>query len=256
MNSANINSRAAIMAHIVFGYPSVKESIQLIDVLANAGVSLIEIQIPFSDPIGDGPTIMTANDVALQNGVTPQAVLDTLSEISHPVPLYIMTYLNILFRYKGGIKKFLSEAKKSEITGLIVPDAPIEEPSYWSEAKRLGLIPVPLVAPTSGEERLKQIKAKTAVAGGFTYCISTLGTTGARSGLHPQLVPYLKTVRRIMKSPLAVGFGISTPEQITLISPYAEIAVVGSATIDILNNSRPRERLKNVERFVKKLVTG
>jgi tryptophan synthase alpha chain len=161
----------------------------------------------------------------------------------------------LLFKYQNGVAGFCKSARSAGIQGLIVPDIPIEDPhaEYWEVARQNRLFPVPLVSPVSNEPRMLHIATKT--RGGFVYCVSTTGVTGARKQLNPSLVEYLQRVKSTINLPRAVGFGISTPEHIRTLSTFAEIAVVGSATIDLVRKTPKRERLKSVGRFVEKLAT-
>ena len=256
------SDRPALMTHVVLGYPSLSESLDVIRTMSKAGAAIIECQIPFSDPIADGPTIMQANDHALANGTTPRKCIEALAEISAEceAPLLIMTYFNIAFTYPGGgLEAFCKAASDAGVQGLIIPDVPPEENSegYWTVPQRFGLYPVPLVSPVTGDARLAKIaQAAGPSDAGFVYCVSTTGTTGARKELPPELAPYLDRVRKAFALPLAVGFGISTPEQVRSLTGHADIAIVGSAMIDLIAKTAPAERLDAVARFVSALAVG
>lgn len=246
------NAVPALMTHVVLGYPSLKASIEIVRVMAESGASIIELQIPFSDPMADGPTIMAANEAALENGVTVRDCFRAAGQLAREVrtPLVFMSYFNIVYRY--GVKKFRRDAAAAGIEALIVPDIPPEEDAdgFWEPGG--GAMPVPVVAPVSTDARLKLLKKFT--HGGFVYCVSTTGTTGARQALPPELPQYLKRVRRVFGLPLAVGFGISSPDQVRKLRGHAEIAVVGSAMIDCIKNSTPANRLATVARFTESLT--
>jgi tryptophan synthase alpha subunit len=253
--------RAAIMGHVVLGYPTLKESIDLVKLMADSGVSLIELQIPFSDPMADGPTIMHANEVALKNGVTPQMCMRAAAKLSKTVstPLLFMTYFNIVFNYgysakaKSGLSKFCADASKSGISGLIVPDVSIDDrhEGYWTEAKRAGLYPIPLVTPVTELSRMRAIKK---MAGdSFVYCVSTTGTTGVRRNVPSNLKSYSTKVRKVFNCPLAVGFGLSTGTQVREVGKSAEIAVVGSATIDLIRKTSTKNRRFSLRKFFAEL---
>lgn len=246
----------ALMTHVVLGYPSLKESMEIVRVMAESGASIIELQIPFSDPIADGPTIMLANQQGLENLVTPKDCMKAMEVLARKVkvPLLFMSYLNLLINYSGGLKQFCKDARNAGTQGLIVPDIPPEENAegYWTLTKANHLIPILIVSPVTTQERLKKLSA--VATDGFVYCVSTTGTTGARKTLPPGLPEYLLKVRKHFSVPLAVGFGISKPAHVRSLAPYAEIAIVGSATIDLIERTAKRERLKKIRKFVRGLV--
>lgn len=255
---ANGASRAALMTHVILGYPTLKDSIDIVRLMADSGASIIEMQIPFSDPIADGPTIMVANQRALENLVTPKDCMKAMEFLAKKVhvPLLFMSYLNLLINYQGGLKQFCKDAHSAGTQGLIVPDIPPEETSegYWTLTRANQLIPIVVVSPVTTQERLQKL-AKVATSG-FVYCVSTTGTTGARKTLPHDLAEYLLTVREHFSLPLALGFGISTPEHIQTIGKHAEIAVVGSATIDLIRQTdkvSKKERLKKLREFVERM---
>ncbi len=238
-----------LMTHIVAGYPSLSESKALAEVMLGCGVSLLEIQIPFSDPVADGPTILNANTVALERRVTPQDCLNLMKALRKKtdIPLFFMTYFNILFRF--GVEQFCSEAQKVGCTGLIVPDMPIDEEvneKYLYFCEKYGLQPIQVISPLTPVRRLKTI-AK--VAKGFVYCVAGTGTTGERRSLPAGLASYLRTVRKYIKLPLAVGFGISTKEQVRAVSELAEIVVMGSKVLNLYHDA-PRRKLEKVLLFL------
>lgn len=251
----------AIMTHVVVGYPSLDESIEIVKAMADGGARLVELQIPFSDPMADGPTIMAANEAALAAGTKVDHCFRAVERLRREVsiPLLFMSYFNILFRYgarkgENGVRKFCTDAAQAGVSGLIVPDVPPEENSegYWSVSQEAGLIPIPIVSPVSNTERLEKLKL--AVPTGFVYCVSTTGTTGARGELPSGLGFYLRRIRTQFKRPLAVGFGISTPEQVRAVGRHAEIAVVGSATVNLVSKTDRKNRAKEVRRFVAQLA--
>jgi tryptophan synthase alpha chain len=250
----------ALMTHVVLGYPTLNDSISIVQAMAEGGASLVELQIPFSDPMADGPTIMRANETALKNGVTPRDCMRALETLSRKVsvPLLFMSYYNLLFAYGGkgkqnGLKHFLADAASAGGQGLIVPDLPPEEKQegYWTLPLNYGLVPIPLVSPLSSPARLKKIAAT--AKHGFVYCVSTTGTTGARQQLPADLQSYLTRVRKHFTLPLAVGFGISSAQHVRALAPYAEIIVVGSAMINLIAKTSPKQRLAAVCRFTAQL---
>ena len=204
---------------------------------ARAGVSFVEIQIPFSDPVADGPVIMKACEKSLENGTRVRDCFKLMKRLSEKfkkegfkTELLFMTYFNIAYKY--GVEKFCKDSASAGVYGLIIPDIPIDEEShegYLKECKANGLNPIQVISPITPEERLKKIGK---VAKGFVYCVSRYGTTGAKSDLNPKLKTYLGKVRKYVELPLAVGFGISSRAQINAVHKHAEIAVIGSALIE------------------------
>lgn len=260
--SDNLSKRPALMTHVVIGYPTLSTSIEIVEAMVDNGATCVELQFPFSDPMADGPTLMAANEQAIANRVTPQQCMKALSLLTRrvSVPLLVMSYFNILFRYNcrgiagNGVKNFLIDAKDSGASGIIVADIPPEEQSegFFSTAKKIDIIPIPIVSPITDKKRQQKLAEHSSA--GFVYCTSRTGTTGARKSLSLGLKPYLHQVRKTFKQPVAVGFGISNREQITSLYGIADIAVVGSATVEIVKNSKPKEITKNVSRFIDRLT--
>ncbi|MFN8390372.1 MAG: tryptophan synthase subunit alpha [Bdellovibrionota bacterium] len=246
----------ALMTHVVLGYPNMKASIEIVRAMADGGASLIELQIPFSDPMADGPTIMAANEASLENGTRVRDCFKAAEKLSRDisVPLLFMSYFNLLYCYPGSVKRFCRDAAQAGVQGLIVPDVPPEETSegYYEHAYVSKVVPVPVVAPVSTKARLTAIQK--VAPKGFVYCVSTTGTTGARSELPAGLPAYLKSVKSVFKLPVAVGFGISTPKQVASLRGVAEIAVVGSAMIDRIKQSPPKRLGSEVKLFTRALL--
>lgn len=253
----------ALMTHVVLGYPTLQKSIDIVLAMANAGASIIELQIPFSDPMADGPTIMAANEAALLQGIKVKDCLKAAEKLSAKtdVPLLFMSYYNILYRYSAGRKRsvdvrgvsdFCRDARAAGIEGLIVPDVPPEENAeYWKVARDHDLAPIPIVTPISTDARLRKIRS--VVSGGFIYCVTTAGTTGARKSLPKDTPQYLKRVRKYFSEPLAVGFGISNRAQVQALGGLSEIAIIGSALVQKIQGSSPREVIPVVEKYLKSL---
>jgi tryptophan synthase alpha subunit len=238
------------MTHIVAGYPSMKECEEIALCMAKSGVSFIEIQIPFSDPIADGPTIMEANEKSLLNGTTPEDCFELIKRLKNKIktPILIMSYFNIPFNY--GVEKFCKKAKEIGVYGLIIPDIPIDEEKhdhYIEICRKHNLHPIQVISPITTTGRLKKLKK---VASGFVYCISTLGTTGERKELTPKLQDYLEKVRKIIKLPLALGFGISSEDQVLEASKYADIVVIGSKMINLYKSGK----IEAVKRFLDQIL--
>lgn len=244
--------RLKLMAHVVVGYPSLEATLQLVKLMDKIGVDFVELQIPFSDPLADGPTIMKASEKALENGVRVKDAFEVAKQLSKEVsvPLLFMAYYNNVFKY--GVEKFCKDAKNAGISGLIVPDIPIEEEKtehFMQNCEENNLIHIHVLSPASTDERLEK-NAK--VSKGFIYCTARQGITGAKNTLDPKIGEFLKRVRKFFNIPIAVGFGISSRERVNLIQEYADIAVVGSAVLDIID-ANPKDYLKKVESFLEDL---
>ena len=240
-------SGKAFIGFITAGDPDLETTKQIMKKMADAGCDLIEIGIPFSDPIAEGPVIQNANIRALKNNVTTDDVFNMTNEISAEldIPLVYMTYLNVLFRY--GYDRFLKKAKESGICGVIIPDMPYEEKGELQKtARQYGIEVVSLVAPTS-EDRIKLISTDSE---GFVYVVSSLGVTGIRSEIKTDLESITKVIKENTDTPIAIGFGINTPEQAKKYASLADGVIVGSAIVKIIENygrSAPDEVYKYVK---------
>jgi tryptophan synthase alpha chain len=243
----------ALVCYVVAGYPDVNTSHKVIDALVRGGADIIEIGIPFSDPIADGPTIQAASHSALERGITPEKALQISREVrkKYPkLPLLVMTYFNILV--KPGVEKFMLRAKASGIDGFIVPDVPVEEAEvYLATASKLALATVFLVSPNTSQGRLQKIVDSSS---GFLYLVSVYGTTGARKSFEDYTLNAIKNVKQaaVGKVPVAVGFGISTPSHARfMIGAGADAVIVGSAIIDRIAKSRSGKILSELQDFAK-----
>jgi tryptophan synthase alpha chain len=222
----------ALIPYVTVGYPSIEATLKVVPLLANHGCDIVELGIPFSDPLADGVTIQKASFRALENGVTPALCLEVARELSQKVsiPLVFMTYFNPVFSY--GIERFCSACALSGVDGLIMPDLPPEEGSELENiGQRHGLDLIYLLSPTSTDERLKLVARKSR---GFIYLVSVTGITGARDSLSPDLNAFVSRVRKVAKQPLCVGFGISTPEQAKQVARMADGVIVGSRIIQLM----------------------
>lgn len=250
LNKLKIEKKLGLMTHVVVGYPSINITYKLVKLMVKEGADIIELQIPFSDPLADGPTIMKACEESLRKGtkVKDSFLLMEKSSKEINIPLLFMAYYNTVFKY--GTEKFCRDAKKAGASGLIVPDCPIEEENNEHLIKyclKYGLANIRVISPASTNERLIK-NAK--VACGFIYATARQGITGVGKSLNPEIVSYLNNLKKYFKLPIAVGFGISKKEDLKLIKPYADIAVVGSAIIDVVNKSNANNLEKNVESFM------
>jgi tryptophan synthase alpha chain len=224
---AGHGKRAALMPYLMGGYPSVDESLAAGLAAADAGADLIELGIPFSDPLADGPVIHAAGTAALEAGVTPADVLGVCRQLSERVPVVLMVYANIVLA--GGSDRFARAAADAGAAGLIVPDMPQDEAATTRAlCDAAGVALVPLVAPSSTAERIAEIGAQ---ARGFVYAVSLAGTTGERDELPPELPQLVERVRAATSVPVAVGFGISTGPQAATVGDLADGVIVGSRIV-------------------------
>lgn len=247
--------RLGLMTHVVIGYPSLKETESFVYVMEDMGVDFIELQIPFSDPLADGPTIMRACEEALENGVRVADAFNMADKLYKHVkiPLLFMAYYNNVFKY--GTEKFCEDASKVGISGLIVPDIPLEEEReehFIRFCKKSGLKNIRVVSPASTIERLQK---NSKVGDGFVYCTARQGVTGVKRQLDVNIESFLKNVKDIFKIPVAVGFGISKKDHLKKLANHADIAVIGSAIIDIINQSNEGFVKENIKNFLNKLTS-
>lgn len=234
---ARREGRPALMPYFTLGFPTQGASVQIVSAIARAGADLIELGVPFSDPLADGPTIQHSTQVALEGGMSVPRCLAIVAQLrlnGISQPLLLMGYYNPILSY--GIGRFVTEAAQAGADGLIVPDLPPEEAGDLEKhcrASQLAL--VFLVAPTSTSERLALVAAHST---GFLYLVSLTGVTGARDQVSSGLEEFIARVRRVTSLPLAVGFGISTPGQASQVGRLAEGVIVGSALIHAVGESR------------------
>jgi tryptophan synthase alpha chain len=248
----HFENKPALIAYVTCGDPDLATTRDVILAVIDAGASVIELGVPFSDPLADGPVIQRASERALKNGVSLEHVLTLASEIrehSQSVGLVIFSYLNPILRM--GLAKFCQVARHAGVDGTLITDLPIEEASeYLREARKNNLATIFLAAPTSTDQRLKLIAS---VSTGFIYAISRTGVTGARQQMTGDAQGLVKRIRRFSKLPIAVGFGISTPQQFADVGKFAEGAVVGSAIVHAIEQNPGREA-ETVAEFVKQLL--
>jgi tryptophan synthase alpha chain len=221
--------RAALVPYLTAGDPSLDATVEYAGALVDGGADVLELGVPFSDPLADGPVIQRAAERALAAGTRVRDVIDVAGRIraAHDVPLVVMTYLNPVLRY--GWERFCADAAAAGVAGTILTDVPPEEAGpFRAAAEANGLGTVFLVAPTSGPER---IRAAVEVTTGFLYCVTRLGVTGERSELAGSFREVLETVRAISDVPVGLGFGISTPEQAREAGRHADAVIVGSALV-------------------------
>jgi tryptophan synthase alpha chain len=246
------NKRAAFIPFVVAGDPDLKTTEALVLKMAECGADIIELGIPFSDPLADGPTIQTASQRALKNGVNLKEIFrmaERLKGIS--TPLVLMTYFNPVFQY--GLKSFAEDCHRHGIDGVIIPDLPPEEAGPWiKEARRFRLSTIFLVAPTSSPER---IRLASRYSRGFLYYVSITGVTGTRGKLPDELEVAIRQIREYSQKPVAVGFGVSTAEQVKEVSRIADGVIVGSAIVKIMEeNLESCDLVNRVGDFVSSLA--
>jgi tryptophan synthase alpha chain len=243
--------KALLMPYITGGYPSLHECRHVLEAFITGGADMIELGVPFSDPLADGPTVQASAQTALDNGVTPDDVLALAGEFSGRLPVVLLVYYNNVYSYgpDGGVERFVKAAAAAGVAGLIVPDLPVDEATNFVEiCNRNEVDPILLVAPTSPDERIELIAAS---ASGFIYCVSVAGVTGARTELSDQLPDFLARVRARTSTPLAVGFGVSTPEQAAEVAGYADGVIIGSRLIRIVSDAGDIDIAgKAVEKFL------
>ena len=221
-----------LMTHIVLGYPSFDASLRIIAKMVAAGVDLMELQIPFSEPTADGPVIVRANQRALEGGASIADCLKLAAKVARTfeIPFLIMSYYNILFRY--GVKRFVNVMSDCGLQGAIIPDLPPEEGQEYLDAMQVHqLAPILLFSPTTSPDRMKYIAS---FGSGFIYCVARKGVTGTNTNFSKELATYLARCRASTPLPLALGFGIKQKSDIDFLKGKADIAVIGSHTIEII----------------------
>jgi len=247
---------------ITAGDPSLEATVKIALALEEAGADILELGVPYSDPLADGPTIQRASARALRNGVNIEACVQLAGQMREQgltIPIILFTYYNPVLQY--GIESLFQLMRKQGVDGILIPDLPVEESGEVTALSKQYSIPlISLVAPTS-KQRIQKIAEQ---AEGFIYCVSSLGVTGARNQLSEGVEDFLKEVRTSSKVPIAVGFGISTPEQMQQLAPFADGLIVGSALVKtieansqlLLNADTVEQGLENIKRFVQNLKCG
>jgi len=241
-------NHTALIPYITVGYPSVETTLKVVPLLASSGCDIIELGIPFSDPLADGATIQRASYEALRQGVTPKVCFEVAQELRQQVgtPLVFMTYYNPVLKF--GVEQFCLKCAEVGIDGLIIPDLPPEEGQELEKStRRHGLDLIYLLSPASTEARIELVVSRSS---GFIYLVSLTGVTGARNKLPEELEGFVARVREKTEKPLCVGFGVSTPEQARRIAKVANGVIVGSRIIQLIKEDNS---LKNLCSFVKGL---
>lgn len=226
-----------LMTHIVLGYPSFDTCMQVVEQMVEAGVDLMELQIPFSEPMADGPVILQANAKALAAGATLERCMDFAAEVTSrfDIPFLFMTYYNMAFR--GGPAAFVDAMAQRNIRGAIIPDLPPEEGGeFYDLMRERGLDPIMLFAPTTPLKRMRQLAE---FGRGFIYCVARRGVTGKDTRFDNDVITYLERCRAASELPLAVGFGVKSQEDVQMLRGRADVAVVGSETLRVLDREGP-----------------
>ena len=245
-------NKKPLIIFITGGMPSLEMTEKLIPELEAAGADLIEIGIPFSDPIAEGPVIQASSERALASGTTTDKLLEMTARVRQKVhiPLLFMTYLNPIYVY--GKERFLSACRESGISGIIVPDMPFEENGELAEdCEKFGIDLISMVAPTS-DERIAKIAKE---AKGFLYCVSSLGVTGMRSTINTDIAKVVAQAKKSTDVPCAIGFGISNPEQAGQMAAMSDGVIVGSAVMKIIEEYG-NDCIEPVKQFVKAMKNG
>jgi tryptophan synthase alpha chain len=238
----------ALIPYITVGYPNIEATLKTVPLLEGSGADIIELGIPFSDPLADGATIQESSYRALQNGITPEICLETARNLRERtrIPLVFMTYFNPVLSY--GLDRFCQDCVSAGIDGIIVPDLPPEEGSALQFASlERGLDLIFLLSPNSTQERIRIVAEKSK---GFIYLVSVTGVTGARTKLPAGLEDFIRRVRNIATQPLCVGFGVSTPDQAKQISVLADGIIIGSKLIQLI---KADESLRSLQAFIQEM---
>ena len=251
--SVRERERPGLVVFLTAGSPDLDATVDLVPALVEAGADAVEIGVPFSDPLAEGPTIQQSSFLALQNGVTTQDCLDAVESLRGRIPdtpLILMGYYNPIFSF--GVKRFVQECERVGVDGLIAVDLPGTESAPLAvECKNKSISLIPLLAPTSTDQSIEESCRN---ASGFVYCVSVTGVTGARNEVSNRGIELVDRVRAHTGLPLAIGFGISTPEHVAQVGETAEAAVVGSALVRVILESPREEVVQRASSFVASLA--
>lgn len=237
LRAAFSGERVALMPYLTAGFPTLEGAREVGEAYIEAGADVIEIGVPFSDPLADGPVIQDTTTRALANGADLDYCLDLASGLADRVPVVFLIYYNVIFA--RGDERFLEEAAEAGVSGLVIPDLPVDEVEAFGElAANKGVALCPLAAPTSTDGRLDEIGK---LATGFVYCVSVAGVTGAREALPPGAVELLRRVRSRTDAPVALGFGIGSPEAAAQAAGEADGVIIGSKLMQIVDEGGPEK---------------
>lgn len=243
------NNQKALIPFLTCGFPTLDGFFTLFDILDKNGADIIEVGIPFSDPLADGPIIQTTSKIALENGINTDTVFDSILKIRKrsDTPIAVMTYFNTVYHY--GFSRFLKKAEAAGVNGLIIPDLPLEEfKIYRSYFNNANIDNIMFASLTSTQRRLSIILKE---GRGFVYCVSIKGVTGIRDSINPEIGAFLINLRKITNLPLALGFGLSNREQISRIKDYCDGIIIGSKILSfLLETDDLKQGIKKVEKFI------
>jgi tryptophan synthase alpha chain len=245
-------SKPGLVAYLTAGDPDLSTTRDIALAAIDAGADVIELGVPFSDPLADGPVIQRASERALQHGTTLADVITLAAELRAARPdagLVVFSYFNPVLHY--GLERFCAAAEKAGVDGVLITDIIVEEAAeYLAQVERHHLVPIFLAAPTSPDDRLERIAA---ASQGFVYAISRTGITGTQDLLDSDAALLVKRLRRYTDLPIAVGFGVSNAEHFAAVGEFADAAVIGSALVAIIEKSEPNEAPSSIARFIKGL---
>lgn len=250
INRAKKEGRKALIIFTVAGDPNIELSKKIVKTIADAGADVIELSMPFSDPVADGPTIQKADERALKYNISLKDLFDLIKEIDSEVPISIMSYYNPIFVYG---KDFVDDAENAGVSGIIIPDLPLEEGrDFYENCKEKGLDTILLATQLTDKERIKEIDAYTS---GFIYYVTLLGVTGERNSLPADLKDSLKSIKTEVDNHIAVGFGIGNTEILKDVAEYIDGFIVGSALVKKIeeNLNDEKKMLDEIYKFVHKL---
>src|SRR5215218_7139025 len=248
LRAAFSEERVALIPYLTAGYPTLDGAREVGEAYVAAGADVVEIGVPFSDPLADGPTIQDTTTRALQNGADLDYCLELASAFSNRVPVVFLVYYNVVFA--RGVEEFLDEAE--EVSGVVIPDLPVDEAERFAElSTKHGVAFCPLAAPTSTDERLARVGE---LASGFVYCVSVAGVTGAREVLPPGAVDLLRRARREVEAPVVLGFGIGSVEAATQAARESDGIIVGSKLMQLVGEGGP-ERAEGWLREVREALS-
>ncbi|MCY4582606.1 MAG: tryptophan synthase subunit alpha [Chloroflexi bacterium] len=252
---ARNEGRTAVAPYVTIGFPSIEDTLAIVPAIEQAGADAIELGVPYSDPLADGPVIQAASYRALTGGVDTHACIEAVRDLRAAgvsLPLIFMGYYNPILRY--GIPEYAADCADAGVDALIIPDLPPDEAGELREAvEERGLGLVAMLAPTSTEERIELGCER---ARGFVYCVSVTGVTGARSDLPDDLPEFVARVRRHTELPVAVGFGIAERRHVERVGQVADVAAVGSALINVIDSAPPGEAASRAGAFVRGLTAA
>ncbi len=244
--------RSALILFTTAGFPSIEDTLKAVQLMAEGGADIIELGVPFSDPLADGPTIVSANTVAISKGITPQKCIELVKDIRKlgiNLPVVLLCYWNSILAM--GPENMCKYSAAAEVDGIVVPDLPYtESDTFVNVTTQYDIAFIPLLAPTSTDY---SIQKATSQASGFIYCVSSLGVTGERDVINQEAKELVLRVKRVTQIPVAVGFGISNSTHVRQVASYAEGVIVGSAMVNKISSINSNSGTNEVKKFVSML---